>query len=318
MTDARPPLSLKDRGELLLASVFRFLPIDWVSRIGAWLGARQGRRAIAARRLWVGRMHVSLERLWGVTDHHERERLIIEHTSHVGQVYAEVPILHRLVKAGRLEIVGAEHLKNLTKPVIIASAHVGNWELMGRVPEIIGGLWCDLSLPLGAGVRAQLANRSRAGWRFEGGAGADYVEAGPSALRHVSKAVAQGRSLVMFIDEEKYGYVWAPSLGRQTPYAGNRWFAARLAVRHGLDILPVHIEPNGPGRYRAVIEPKLVHPSEGDTDSKARFLADRLDERLDAWVRQWPGHWYWLPLLDLDKSAPDYSSSATNSDQTGA
>ena len=318
MTDDRPPLSLKDRGELLLASVFRFLPLDWVSRIGAWLGTRQGRRAIAARRLWVGRMHVSLEQIWGVTNPREREQLIIEHTSHVGQVYAEVPILHRLVKAGRLEIVGSEHLENLTKPVIIASAHVGNWELMGRVPEIIGGLWCDLSLPLGAGVRAQLANRSRAGWRFEGGAGADYVEAGPSALRHVSKAVAQGRSLVMFIDEEKYGYVWAPSLGRQTPYAGNRWIAARLAVRHGLDILPVHIEPNGPGRYRAVIEPKLVHPSEGDTDSKARFLADRLDERLDAWVRQWPGHWYWLPLLDLDKSAPDYSSSATNSDQTGA
>lgn len=315
MTDARRRPGFKDLGELLLARLFRFLPIDWVSAIGAWMGRRRGRQAIVARRLWVGRMHVSLERLWGVTDPKERERLIIAHTSHVGRVFAEIPILHRMVRQGRLEIVGSEHLANLSKPVIIASAHLGNWEMMGRVPEIIGGLWCDLALPLGGGVRERLVYRSRSQWRFEGGAGADYVQAGPAALRHISKAVAQGRSLVMFIDEEKYEYVWAPSLGREIPYVGNRWFTARLAVRYGLDVLPVHIEPNGPGRYRAVIEPKLVPLQAGTDDDKARSLADMLDARVDAWVRQWPDYWYWLPLLDLDKLPPNYSMARHASDE---
>ncbi|ANJ67616.1 hypothetical protein A9404_09675 [Halothiobacillus diazotrophicus] len=303
-------LTLKDRAELLLAYLFRFLPIDWVSRIGAWLGARAGRRAIAAQRLWVGRMHVSLERLLGITDPRAREGLIIEHTRNIGRVYAEIPILHRMVRAGRLEIVGAEHLENLSRPVIIATAHVGNWEFMGRVPELIGGLWCDIYLPLGQGVRAKLAHKSRAGWRFADGQEADYVAAGPAAMRHVSKAMARGRSLVLFIDEEKDEYVWAPSLGRDIPYAGNRWIAARLAVQHGLDILPVHIEPHGLGRYRAVIEPKLTPPAAGDTESRSRWLADRLDAHLDAWVRRWLTYWYWLPLLDMDKSAPNARPSS--------
>lgn len=313
MIGRRPRLSFKDRSELMLAGLFRYLPIRWVSEIGAWLGARQGRRAIAANRLWVGRMHVSLERLWGVTDPQERERRIIAHTRHVGRVYAEIPVLHRLVKSGRLEVVGAEHLENLSKPVIIASCHLGNWELMGRVPEMIGGRWCDIYLPLGEGVREKLAAKTRTGWRFEGGVGADYVPAGPSTLRQVSKAIARGSSLMIFIDEEKHGYVWAPSLGRRIPYEGNRWFAARLAIRYGLDILPVHIEPNGPARYRAVIEPKLSVPSDGMDDDKARALADRLDERLDTWIRQWPDHWYWLPLLEMDKSAPNYATGAAAS-----
>lgn len=317
MSDARQRPGLKDLGELLLARLFRFLPIDWVSAIGAWLGRRHGRRAIAAKRLWVGRMHVSLERLWGMDDPKARERWIIAHTSHTGRVYAEIPILHRMVRAGRLEIVGGEHLENLSSPVIIATCHLGNWELIGRVAEMIGGRLSDIYLPLGAGVRAILAHEARALWRFEGGRSADLVPATTSALRQISRAIAGGSNLMLFIDEEKSGYVWAPSLGRDIPYQGNRWFAARLAVRYGADILPAYIEPDGPGRYRAVIEPKLAPPQTGSDDDKARYLADKLDERVDAWVRQLPEYWYWLPQLDLDKAPPSYSIARDETNTQG-
>jgi lauroyl/myristoyl acyltransferase len=299
----------KDIGEQLLALLFRYLPITWVSGLGDWLGARHGRQAIAARRLWVDRMHRNLERLWGITDVQEREQRIIGFTRRVGRIYIEYPVLRRMVSAGRIEIVGAENLENLSKPVILAGCHVSNWELLGRVFELIGGRWVFTYLPLGDGVRARQIYQARASWLGAGGESGEQVPASATAMRQVTKAVAEGRNLLLYVDEEKNGYVWAPNLGRKIPYAGNRWFAARLAARHGLDILPVHVEPNGPARYRVVIEPKLTAPLEGDSDSKARFLADRLDEHLDSWVRQWLDHWYWLPQLDLDKSAPSYTAS---------
>lgn len=299
---------LKDLSEIVLAKVMRHLPITWAARLGGYLGARQGRKGIAAGRVWVRRLHNNLEALCGITDPQERERRIVEHTRRVGQVYAEIPIQDRIAAEGRLEIVGEENLRNLTKPVIIATCHLANWELIGRIPQLIGGSWLDIFLPLDNDVRARVAHEARQRWIVKGVIEGELIGASPSSLLHINRAIAKGSNLILFIDEEKNGYVWAPSLGRQIPYAGNRWFAARLAVRHNIDILPVYIEPAGLGSYRAIIEPRITAPSEGDAESKARSLADTLDQRLDSWVRKWPEHWYWLPLLDLKKSPPDYSA----------
>lgn len=314
----RNRLSVQDRVDLLLARLFRHLPIRWVSGLGDWLGARYGRRGIAANRLWVGRMHQNLSRLWARSDVLERTRLIIGFTRRVGRVYVEYPILRRMVSTGRVEIVGAEHLENLSKPVILAGCHISNWELIGHVFELIGGRWVFTYLPLGDGVRARQIYQARANWLGAGGEPGMQVPASATAMRQVTKAVAEGRNLLLYVDEEKNGYVWAPNLGREIPYAGNRWFAARLAARHGLDIVFVHVEPNGPARYRVVIEPKLSPPVSGDVDSKARYLADRLDERLDFWVRRWLDHWYWLPQLELDKPAPNYTAPAPGDQTTGS
>jgi Kdo2-lipid IVA lauroyltransferase/acyltransferase len=287
-----------DYFELLLARIFRVLPLTLVAKIGSWLGARQGRRGIKAGRLWVARMHNNLERLWGVTDPLERERRIIEHARRVGRTYAEIPVLDRLVKAGKLEVQGLENLEHLSKPFIIISAHLSNWELMGRVTEIIGGHFCDVYLPL-SGARAQLAYEARLKWRYENNKAGELIPAGPGALRAVTKAIVSGSNVLLFIDEEKDGFIRAPSLSREIPYMGNRWFAARLAVRHQLDVLPIYVESSGEGSYRAVIEPRLVAPGKGDTENQARALADLMDARLDDWVRKSPDDWYWLPLLDI-------------------
>lgn len=291
-------MKLNDYFELFLARIFRALPLFLVSKIGGWLGARQGRRGIKANRLWVARMHNNLERLWEVTDPAERERRIIEHTRRVGRTYAEIPVLDRLVKAGKLEVQGLENLEHLSKPFIIISAHLSNWELMGRVTEIIGGRFCDVYLPL-SGAHAQLVHEARMKWRYEGGEAGELIPAGPGALRAVTKAITSGSNVLLFIDEEKDGFIRAPSLSRDIPYTGNRWFAARLAVRHQLDVLPIYIESCGKGSYRAVIEPKLIASGKGDTNSQARALADLMDARLDNWVRKSPDDWYWLPLLEL-------------------
>ncbi|OYY54923.1 MAG: hypothetical protein B7Y53_05030 [Halothiobacillus sp. 28-55-5] len=293
--------SVKDRFELMLARLFCYLPIPWVSSIGGGLGARQGRKAIRANRLWVRRMHKSYATLMGITDQTGRERRIIEHTRHVGQVYAEIPVLHRLVRENRLEIIGLDYLEHLTKPVILVSAHTAHWELIGRVTELVGGRFCDIYLPLNNSVHAQLAHEMRSRWQFEGGMSGDLIPASPSAMRQITKAVAQGSNVVLFIDEEKNGTVQSPQFGRGTGHRGNLWFATRLAVRYGLDILPVHIEPNGLGCYRAIIEPKLSSSGEGDAHTKACVLADKLDHQLTSWIRQNLDHWYWLPLLDIEE-----------------
>lgn len=298
------PFTLKQRAQLLLARLFRYLPLAWVSAIGGFLGARQGRRAIRANRLWVRRMHQSYAALFGAADENTREQRIIAHTRHVGEVYAEIPVIHRMIKAGQLDIVGQAHLENLSKPVILVSAHMANWELVGHIAELVGGRISDIYLPLANPVQALITQEIRAQWRFANNQPVHLVQANSSAMRTMTKSLTQGNNLLLFIDEVKDSTVQSPRLGRNQAHRGNLWFAARLAVRFGVDILPIHIEPAGVGRYRAIIEPKLSPAAfAGNDKEQKQALAERLDQTLTAWIIKHPDHWYWLPMLALNHSS---------------
>lgn len=292
-------MNFNDAKDILLARLFMVLPLNWVDRIGTFLGERHARRGIRANRKWAQRMHNHFERLWDIQDAAERERFIIEHQGRMGRVLAQIPVLHRLVRANRLTISGREHLAQLKGPVLIVTAHLSQWELIGRVAELIGGQMCDIYLPQ-SGAREQITQKVRMGWRFAGGASAKLIPAGAHTMREVARAIEAGSHLILFIDEEADGEVRAPRLGREPLYAGNRWFAARLAIKHQMTVLPVHFETTEQGDYRAVIEPPLPLPSEGSPAERTRLFADTLDQKLEQWVMHAPHDWYWLPLLELN------------------
>lgn len=298
MSKERKP-TLAEHLELGISVLMRYLPIGWTSSIGAYFGTRFARNGIAAGRKWIKRLHHNIERLNGVTDPATRQARIIDYARQVGRVYAEFAVQQRIVAAGRLEVVGREHLENLSRPAIFVSGHLANWELVGHLHTLMANAGCALYDPPESPIRHRLAIRARSAWRSD----SQLVAASSKALFQIAKALHAGCNLLIYVDEQRDGYIWAPSLGRQIPYAGNRWLASRLAVRHQADIVPVHIERIGDDCFRVIIEAKLL-PGEGSEDQRARFLADQIDQRLETWIRARPEHWYWLAMLDLDKPAP--------------
>jgi lauroyl/myristoyl acyltransferase len=277
-----------------------FLPTDWTMAIGAFMGERAALQAIREKKDWVKNLHNNFEKLQGITDPVEREQKIIQWTKRVGSVHAGYPILQRMVTEGRLEVLGKENLENTTRPVIFTSCHLSNWEMIGYVFAPLPIPFCTLYAPPENPVYLNLAIQARKAWR---NTNSEFIPASPRAMFALTRALAQGKNLVLFIDEERDGYIWGPSLGRKLPYAGNRWLAARLAVRYQVDIIPLYVEQIANARYRVVIEPKLEHGS-GDAEDQARFFADQIDQRCDRWVRTHLNQWYWLSALDLDKPLP--------------
>lgn len=282
-----------------MSAVLRVLPVDWTSAIGAHLGRRAGRRAIKEARSWVKRLHKNLECLFGIKDVGEREAFILEYASHKGRVFAEFSILQRIAREGRIEVIGGDNLRNTSKPVIFATCHLGNWELIGHVLTGLPNRSCVLYAPQENPVRRHLVSKARRGWSPDG----EFVAATPGAVFQLNRALAAGSNLLVLVDEIKDGHVMAPSLGRTTPYSGNRWLAARLALRHQVDIIPIYVVRVGNTHFRVIIEPKLQHGS-GDDKSSARDLADQLDQRLEEWIRARPEQWFLLHYLDLDKKFP--------------
>lgn len=257
------------------------------------------RQAICEDSPWIKQMHINFERLRGIKDADLREQMIIEWTRQIGRVQSEFTVLQRMTREDKIEVIGHENLQNISQPVIFVSCHLANWELVGHVLAPLSKPICALYAPPKNPVYHRVSMRARQDWVSN----TELVAASPQAIFQLIRAINKGKHLLLFIDEEKDNYIWGPSLERKLPYAGNRWLAARLAVRHQVDIVPLYVERVGDSRYRVVIEPKLEQ-IDGDNESRAKDLADQLDHRLNCWVRERLEQWYWLSWLDLDKEMP--------------
>ncbi len=294
------PLRPLQRLRLAAILLLRYLPLRWVSAIGAWLGERNARRGMAERRLWVDRLHRNFAQLAGMTDPHQRERAIIAHRRALGRTHVEFSVLQRLVAAGRVELQGLEHLQGIPRPVIVASAHVANWELLMHVMQRIGGAGVVLFAPPADAVERTVAAHARRMWKGDN----VFVPAtSPLAARQLVAGLRDGRNLLLFVDEGVDGYIRAPRLGRQVPLQGNLRMGTRLAARHGWPIVPAHVQPAGPSRYRIVIEASLC-AGEGDVDQRTEQLAEQLDATLARWVLADLEHWYWLGQYEQGRESP--------------
>ena len=294
------PLRAAQRLRLGAILLLRHLPLRWVSAIGAWLGERNARDAIAARRLWVDRLHRNFQQLGGLDDPRQRERAIVAHRRALGTAHVEFTVLQRLVAAGRVEVQGVEQLEALAQPVIIAGAHLANWELLGHVLERLGRPAAGIIAPPDDVVERTVAARARRGWNVDL---ALFPADSPLAARRVVEALHAGRNLLLFVDEEAQGYIRAPRLGREVPLLGNLSIAARLAARHGCPIVPAHVVALGRARYRIVVEPPL-DAGEGGFAQRAEHLAEQLDATLSRWVRADLEHWYWLAQYEQQRQPP--------------
>ncbi|WP_040404142.1 lysophospholipid acyltransferase family protein [Amphritea japonica] len=289
--------------ELFSARVFRLLPIDVASGVGARIAYFEASRSIKAKRPWINRLHRNFEYLEGIADFKTREQRIIQHAMHIGRVYAEYPVLHKIAR-NRLSVQGEEHLRDLAGPVIFVSAHTGQWELILEVMRRSHISTTVLYDPIPEKVFLKVAMEVRRHLSPEE-QGNRFIPASASATRELVACLKTGDNLILFIDEEKDGLVWAPALGRNIPSAGNRMMAARLSEKFKVPIIPIHLTRKDGADFEAVVESPLV-PVNGEYGAgTAADLAELLNETLERWLKDDYIHWYWLSRLKLEKKFPE-------------
>lgn len=295
-------LTPEQKRELWVARLMAHLPISWTTAIGAYMGERAAHKAIQDNLDWIVKMHRNLECLLQMEDRREREAWIINWTRRVGRMYSEYTLAKRLVRVGNLQVVGQENLKNLEKPVIFISCHLGNWELAFHVLTSLERSLTILYAPQNNQFHQAIATWVRQNW----GNPVELIPASSQAMFQLIRSLQNGNNLLVYVDENKDDYVWAPSLGRSLPYAGNRWLMARLAVRYEVDIIPLYVEEIRPSRYQVVIETKLKSLELNDSvkGEKAKNLADQMDQIMNQWIISRFHQWYWMSELDIDKPFP--------------
>ncbi|MEB2346817.1 MAG: lauroyl acyltransferase [Deltaproteobacteria bacterium] len=266
----------------LVWATLGLLPPAWASRVSAAFLRRVGPRL---------RKHRHVQRNLAIAlperSQAEREAIAREVWAGLGAVFGELPHLGRIDGEAASRIETEIHgrlaaLEEPPRPVVFVTAHLGNWEVTTLAAARYGVPISVIYSPDANPWVDRLIRRHRKALRCE-------LVAKQGGLRALLRALAAGRSLGFLIDTRQDDGELVPFFG--TP-ALTTTVPARLALRAGLQLVPLRCERTGPARFRIDLGPAIEpDPAIADPREQARDMTRRVNERFEAWIRERPEQW---------------------------
>jgi Kdo2-lipid IVA lauroyltransferase/acyltransferase len=213
----------------------------------------------------------------------------------LGRTVAElphIPFLARDTAAGPgWEVEGEDVLTQVAAsggPAIFFSGHFGNWEVLPAATAACGAPFSSLYRAAANPLIDDLIRTLR---RQAIGADLPMFPKGAQGARAALAHMARGGRLGLLMDQKMNDGISATFFGRPAMTAPA---LAVLALRFRCPVIPGYIRRIGPSRFRLVVEPPLTLPDTGDRARDVALLTQSVNDRLEAWVRQWPEGWLWL------------------------
>lgn len=224
----------------------------------------------------------------------ERARVVADVFRHFAMCFADLVTANRARRTERLlaAVVGAEHAHAAAaagRGVVVVTAHVGNWELGGRL------LARQLARPTHVVVAAEADPRLE---RFLRGGPAPvrFVRRGaPTAALSLVPALRRGDVVALQGDRAlgTRGDVAVPFFGADAAFPLGPFVLARAA---GVAVLPAFCLLGADRRYTVSVEPPIEVEAGSESDALARWAG-----ALEAVVARHPEQWFnffdvWSPL----------------------
>ncbi|HOD19046.1 MAG TPA: lysophospholipid acyltransferase family protein [Candidatus Fermentibacter daniensis] len=189
-------------------------------------------------------------------------------------------------KAVRTE--GAEHLAEALargRGAICITAHYGAWELIPRAVALLGHLTGVVGRRLSSGAADEKLERLRT---MHGIVALDRAASARPILELLRANAAVGILIdqdTTAVESDFVDFFGIPALTPVGP--------ARLAVRFGIPVVPLHISRRKDGSHLLVIEEALDPGGYAGADGHLRLTA-RLNGIIEGWIRSDPEQWIWF------------------------
>tara|TARA_R110000868_G_scaffold145634_2_gene365904 strand:- start:6 stop:917 length:912 start_codon:yes stop_codon:yes gene_type:complete len=199
----------------------------------------------------------------------------------------------------RSQIDGLEnlqHARDRQQGILFVSGHINNWEMNRRIIEQLGFPAWELYRDF-ADTRFDYLTFNR---RFRAGPKMISTARISELIGHLSN----GDNAHILIDIK----VKKGRNGQQLDFAGQpAWtstFAAEMALRHNLALIPTYTQREANGHYRQIFEASLTseHPTANDhIQASACQLTERINQSLSNQLKQNPASWL---LWDTNRWGP--------------
>lgn len=170
------------------------------------------------------------------------------------------------------------------KGVLLATAHFGNWELLGEVMCRRGVKIAVVVKPLQGALNSKIMEARRK-------AGIHLILA-RGAINAAVEAVQKGHATCMLVDQvisEQRG-VFVPFFGRP---ASTTPALTVAAMKTGAPVFVVMAAREG-DKLRMFVEGPLPVPNSGDTEKDIRDHTATITAVLEKYIRRYPEQWLWL------------------------
>lgn len=250
--------------------------------IAMWTGPR------LARHRW---MLGNLALIFPDKSHAEIKQLARTSWRNAGYLLSELPRLPELatrLKASRVDHYGIPDALAQGKTTIYVSAHIGNWEVMGRVFVDIGMPCVFLYQPLANPYIDNIVQKQR-------GVSNDMIRPLPrnNLSRKLIESMEEGFNLIVLLDVRMKQKNSTP-----VPFFGHNMqagtLAARLAWRFNCDLVPTFCNRLAPTQLVHQVHSKISLPPKQGTSRSDWILATTklIYERLEVEIGQHPGSWF--------------------------
>jgi KDO2-lipid IV(A) lauroyltransferase len=220
----------------------------------------------------------------------EAETIAKRSATRFGRMLAEVLYFPQITKdnIGRyISLQGKEHLEEALhkgRGVVLATAHSGNWELLGAALALNG-------FPLTAVVQKQTnaaMDRFINEYRMIAGMHITYK----TGVRDMVRVLNEGKIVGLLMDQNgNRNGVFVDFFGRPASTAQG---AAALARMNDTPVVPAFITENPDGTHTAIIKPAVTINKTRDRDRDIHATTQELTGIIEQHIRQHPHEWFWL------------------------
>ncbi len=273
-------------GALFVFGLFRLLPVTWASAVSGFIARSLGPHLAINRRA-----RKNMKRALPEIGDAEVERTLRGMWDNLGRVVAEYAHLgaYRVYEpGGRIEIVGAEHIRAQGaegRRAIFFSGHFGNWEVATLAVTQAGLKVAEIYRAANNPFVDRLINDARSV------VGSELVPKGAVAARRALAAMHEHRHIALLVDQKMNDGIPVPFFGQPAMTAPA---LARLALRYDCAVVPVRVDRLPRARFRITAEAPLAYVRTGDRDRDILALMTQVNGVLERWIREKPDHWFWL------------------------
>ena len=249
---------------------------EWIGVL-TWCFAYRSRRAVQQ----------NLARVLPAAGKRDLDNLSREVFRHCLLNYYDLVSRRRLrAEKGEFRVWGEDNLKaaqRVGKGIIIATAHLGSWNLVLNAAATRSWKVVVLTEPLRIQGMNRMTNRLRSGDRIRA------LPANTSGLKEAFRALKRGEMVVVACDRAIQGTgVRSPFMGEETLMPDG---AVRLSARTGAPILPCFALRNGARGTDLYFEPHFVLGEKGDDAHSRTEGLSNITHTMERYIRRHPDQW---------------------------
>lgn len=274
---------------LLLLSVLKLLPpdaaIDFMDRAARWIGPKTRRHRLTL---------TNLRNAFPEKSEAEIEEIALESWGNMGRLAAEYVFLDQLfdfdpsrTEAGRVEVSGISlflELRDNPRPFIVFTAHSGNFEMLPVAGSTFG---LDVTVLFRPPNNPYLADKV---FEFRKARMGNLVPSHAGSSFALARQLERGGAVGVLVDQKFRKGLKTRFFGRDVQ---TNPLLAKLVRQFNCEVYPARCIRLPGGRFRLELEPAVEIPRRADGSVDVIATAQMLNDKVESWVREYPGQWLW-------------------------